>query len=186
MTDIREPDAFTPDFEALYEPHLGHGASMTPRMAYCLWTAAEILADTWRCVFDEDLVEALPPIARPYAHGRWLEKFIAGFDHVAERIATGHGESSCLALCTAEEMALHEIIDNAEDFLGDEIPVPEWLEDLPDHGEDDRDFDLMREILFEDHDVLMLFNPELARFINDREFRSTILHPRNWFKPFRT
>lgn len=187
MTYTRELESLVPDFETLYEPRLARGSSMTPRMAYYLWNAAEILGDTWRHLFEEDLVDdSLPPIARPYAHGRWLRKFIAGFDRLAERIATGEGESSSLALCTAEEMALHEVINTAEDFAVDGVLDPEWIEDLPMHGQDDTDFELMREILFEDHDVLMLYNPALAPLLNDPEFRSTILHPRNWFKPFRS
>ncbi len=39
--------------------------------------------------------------------------------------------------------------------------------DLPDHGDDDTNFWLMREILFEDHDVLMLYNPSLDGIEHD-------------------
>ena len=186
MTDTRNVDNDVPDFKSLYEPHLAHGASMTPRMAYCLWQSAVILADTWRFLFDDDLVEGcLPPIARQYASGHWLEQFIAGFDRLAERIAAGHGDTSCLAVCTAEEMALHEIIQAAEDFVDDEIIDGDALAALPDHGEDDEDFDLMRDVLFEDHDVLMLFNARFEPYVNDPALGTTHLHPQNWFKPFR-
>jgi hypothetical protein len=42
----------------------------------------------------------------------------------------------------------------------------------------------MRELLFEDHDVLMLVNPTLDG-IEDSDFTgSANLHPRDWVKPF--
>ena len=60
---------------------------------------------------------------------------------------------------------------------------------LPDHGGDDADSERMREVLFADHDVLLLFEPSLdgvedpdseaarfERFVN--------LHPKDWFEPF--
>ena len=67
--------------------------------------------------------------------------------------------------CTGEEMALHKIIEYASDFAEDEKEC--HIEDyyaLPVHEEDD-DFDTVRENLFQDHDVLMLFNKSTEKFM---------------------
>jgi hypothetical protein len=42
----------------------------------------------------------------------------------------------------------------------------------------------MRDVLFEDHDFLMLFNPALDGVELDRDGDSP-LRPSNWFEPFR-
>jgi hypothetical protein len=42
----------------------------------------------------------------------------------------------------------------------------------------------MREVLFEDHDVLMLFNSTLDGIEHSIDGTSS-LHPRDWFQPFR-
>ena len=54
--------------------------------------------------------------------------------------------------CTGEEMALHKIIEHASEVDADE----DIYDTLPEHEEDD-DFDTISDIMFEDHDVLMLF-----------------------------
>lgn len=57
--------------------------------------------------------------------------------------------------CTGEEMALHTILDYAEeDFEEDEdyLALPQFA--------NDEDFDLAREALFEDQDVLELFEDD--------------------------
>jgi hypothetical protein len=43
----------------------------------------------------------------------------------------------------------------------------------------------MREVLFEDHDVLMLFNPSLDGVDDSPVIAAAYLHPRDWFRPFR-
>ncbi len=55
--------------------------------------------------------------------------------------------------CTGEEMALHKIIEHASE---DQFEEDKIYESLPVNEEDD-DFDMVSEILFEDHDVLMLY-----------------------------
>lgn len=54
---------------------------------------------------------------------------------------------------------------------------------LPDHGDRDEDFYWMREVLFEDHDVLMLYNRPLDGIEIEADGNSS-LHPRDWFLPF--
>ena len=174
-----------PDFTVLCEPHVdGDGWQMTPRMAWYLWSAALYLADEWRSSVATTLVDALPPVARPYATDRaWRTQFIDGFERIADRIAKG-GEDDFLARCTAEELALHKTIDLAEAHRIDDIVSPATVSHLPDHGERDDDFHWMREVLFEDHDVLMLYNPAIDG-VEDEVDGNAALHPNDWFVPFR-
>lgn len=43
----------------------------------------------------------------------------------------------------------------------------------------------MREVLFEDHDLLMLFNPALDGIDGPVIISATYLQPRDWFRPVR-
>ena len=88
-------------------------------------------------------------------------------------------------MCTAEELALHEIINEAEGFANDGgVEADDGLQ-LPCHGAGDLDFDLMREVLFEDHDCLMLYDERLAPFVESDGIRTTVLHRLNRFERFR-
>lgn len=189
--DTSAGTAPVPDFAALYEPGYSRGARMTPRMAYSLWHSSVYLADTWRDGRDDPelLVESLPPLARPLAHGEWYDRFADGFDQLADRIAAGDGDQERLASCTGEEMALHLAIDLAEALTIDGLLDLDAASSLPDHGTDDGDFDTMRNLLFTDHDVLILFDPamdgaEIPGSLLERAERYANLHPRDWFKPF--
>jgi len=79
------------------------------------------------------------------------------------------------------------VIDLAEDFAADGMfPIQDHL---PAHGEADTDFESGREVLFCDHDVLMLFNASLDGIEDDsnqisEDFRFANLHPRDWFVTF--
>lgn len=190
-TSRQDPDC--PDFAALYEADYKRGAHMTPRMACWLWQTCIYLADTWRGYRDdpEPLLELLPPIARPFARGEWFDRFTDGFDALATRIGDGAGDQERLAACTGEEMALHLALDLAGAQLADGMIGPDIdpASSLPDHGDDDADFDSMRDLLFTDHDVLVLFDPlmdgaEVPDGELDRVARYANLHPRDWFKPF--
>lgn len=182
------PSDDRPPFAELYGT-----TTMTPRMAYWLWSTGLYMADTWRGARDnpELLQEWLPPIARPLAHGEWLDQFIGCLDALADRIATGTTGVDGLSRCTGEEMALHLIIDLAEAHFDDDILGPEIGDAprLPNRGDADENFDLMRDVLFKDNDVLMLNDPMLDG-IDDPESdlarieRTVNLHPRDWFRPF--
>lgn len=182
-----------PDFAALYEADHSRGARVTPRMAYWLWHACIYLADTWRDGRDDPavLVDQLPPLARPLAHSEWFDRFTDCFDELASRMAAGDGDRERLATCTGEEMALHIAVDLAEAFVTDGLLGPDVgrVSSLPDHGDADRNFEKMRDLLFTDHDVLILFDPsmdgaEIPDSEIDRVERYANLHPRDWFKPF--
>lgn len=192
--DDRETDRDgEPKFADLYQPGPDNRFAMTPRMAYWLWSTSIFLSDTWRDARDDPalLLDFLPPIARPSAHGDWFDSFVDCFEQLAARLGTGEGVQGSLALCTGEELALHLVIDLAETYLADGIIGPDIDEAaaLPDHASADDDFDAMRERLFTDHDVLMLFDMSFDGVDDpDSEIaqiqRHANLNPRDWFKPF--
>lgn len=178
-------DDHEPNFTALYEPHVdGGGWQMSPRMAWHLWSAARYLADEYRTSHPETFASLLPRIAAPYVADRtWRQRFVAGFEHIADRLAAPDGEE-VLAHCTAEEIALHLTINLAHDHWLDDMVSPAAVHHLPDHGAQDEAFLWMRDVLLEDHDYLMLFNPALDGIELDAADGSH-LRPANWFEPFR-
>ncbi|HET7486954.1 MAG TPA: hypothetical protein VFJ85_03435 [Acidimicrobiales bacterium] len=152
------PDEPLPPFERLYPP----GALISPRMAYWLWATAQVLGDTWREEWKagEEMTWWFPVVARPYATSVWLERFIACFDAVAERLAAGFDQDYGLPTCTGEELALHFVLDAAFDFVNDGLLVAdEQVAALRPGSDDEADFDAARADLFVDHDVLLLFDP---------------------------
>lgn len=184
--DTPDDDSDEPDFAAIYEPHVdGDGWQTTPRMAWQLWSAALYLADEWRTSQPEALAKALPPVARAYTSDRaWRQRFVAGFDRLAGRLAAIDEDGDTLARCTAEELALHLTINVAEQHRLDGALSPAAACHLPDHGTRDQAFDRMREALFEDHDFLLLYNPSLDGIETELDGNPS-LHPRDWFTPFR-
>lgn len=183
MSTAGRPDA-QPDFASIY----ANDQILTPRLAAHLWAAAVYLSDTYGEDPDSGLLrQELPPIAQRLADDAWIERFVACFEVLADRLGRGRFVPELLAACTAEEMALHMVIDLAEAFVNDGIVPPHSL--LPARGDDDTDFDWAREVLFRDHDVLMLFNRSLDGIEDDSselaaQYRFANLHPRDWFDAF--
>lgn len=176
-----------------YESNHARGAVMTPLLAYWLWDSCGYLGDMCReCGDQPELIhDLLPPIARPYARAEWLDRFANCFDALATRIAAGEGDSEKLATCTGEEMALHLAIAQMESHLADGLIGPDVgpAEFLPDHGDDDYAFEALRDLLFTDHDVLMLYDASIDGIEDEagkawQVARYANLHPRDWFKPF--
>lgn len=175
-----------PDFAAVFEPHVnGDGWQMTPRMALQLWHAALRMADEWDNFDVEEMVDDLPPVARPFAaDDAWRRQFTDAFRCVAHRLGSADEQGEILLRRTAEEVALHLSIDLAKGDAIAGVEPPVQYQDLPDHEDRDSDFEWMREVLFEDHDVLMLYNPALDGIEIDFD-SNDLLHPRDWFQPFR-
>jgi len=157
-------------------------------MAARLWVAAQLVHDAFRQDEADMWLEQLPTVAATHVDERFIAAFGSRFDVIALRLAEGLEELSAVATCTADELALHMIIGYAEEQRRDGSPAWGWIEALPHHPDDD-DFDLLRDILFEDNDVLILYNPamdgiedpesdiaQIQRFVN--------LHPNDWFKTF--
>lgn len=175
------PDA--PDFARLYARP---GLPMSPRMASRLWAAAVMLADTYQGR-SHLLRRSLPPIAQRVVDEAWMERFVSCFDSLALRFERREVDATRISTCTAEEMALHLIIEAAEDATRDGSLVTDLS--LPADPDRDGDFDAVRELLFGDHDVLLLFDPSLdgieaPDWDLDEHPLFANLHPRAWFLPF--
>ena len=182
MTGDAVPGA--PDFARLYA---GAGSPLSPRMAARLWAAAVTLADT----YDEGrwhlLRRSLPPIVQRVADEVWLERFVACFEALARRLEAGGFDATQITTCTAEEMALHLVIDAAEGATGDGSLATDLS--LPASPDRDEDFDAIRELHFRDHDVLLLFDASLdgieaPNSALDEHGLFANLHPQAWFLPF--
>ena len=173
-----------PDFARLYA---GPGSPLSPRMAARLWAAAVTLADT----YDEGrwhlLRRSLPPIVQRVADEVWMERFVACFEALARRLEGGGSDGTQITTCTAEEMALHLVIDAAEGATGDGSLATDLS--LPARPDRDEDFDAIRELHFPDHDVLLLFDASLdgieaPNSAIDEHGLFANLHPQAWFLPF--
>lgn len=187
-----QPPKREPDFARLYAESAAAGR-VTPRLAYCLWSIAGYLADTWRDALSDpaSLLEELPPAAQRVADEAWLARFVQCFEALAERMASADFPETGPALCTGDEMALHLVIAYAEDIVAHGLLDPAGSPEasLPAWGEPDPDFDVARDELFHDHDVLALFEPALDGIEDpesdvNRAFRMVNLHPAQWFLPF--
>ncbi|MEV0219891.1 hypothetical protein [Streptomyces sp. NPDC050704] len=90
--------------------------------------------------------------------------------------------------CTAEEMALHLAIEDAPSCLDDIDARDTTHSQLPEHR-DDYDWDACSDLLFQDHDVLMLFDARLDGIedpdgdVNQRLGMGD-LRTAAWFEPF--
>lgn len=83
------------------------------------------------------------------------------FDALADRIALGHTADDEVTTCTGEEMALRLLIDFAQDEFDSGFGSDaEALDQLPDHGAADSDFERARDVLLPDEDVLMLYDAD--------------------------
>jgi hypothetical protein len=175
-----------PDFRSIY-----CDSSLSPRMAARLWAVAEILYDDFHLGLADDIVSQLPPIARLHADERFVTAFASRFAVIAKRLAEGLDCLEWIATCTADEMAVHLILAHAEDLSITSEPA--WIETLPgrdpDEDEDEDDFDLLVDLLFQDTDVLMLYNPALDGIEDPdspigQQLGIANLHPNDWFKQF--
>ncbi|TGN72323.1 hypothetical protein E5083_29980 [Streptomyces bauhiniae] len=79
------------------------------------------------------------------------------FDDLADALNKGRWPEPT---CTAEEMALHLAIEDAPAYLEDR-PADDEHHTPPRH-EDDYSWDGCADLLFQDHDVLTLFDASLA------------------------
>lgn len=145
------------------------GFQLTPRTATAVWTVAQILADH---AYDDVEEHGDKPVLAKNAwalFGRypritwaqdavWRRQAARVYDDLAADLEAG--EWPC-PRCPAEEMALHLILRDVPAAVDDD-----WAgldrEDtrLPAHP-DDFSWDLAQDVLFQDTDILALFNPDL-------------------------
>ncbi|MEU6357643.1 tetratricopeptide repeat protein [Streptomyces sp. NPDC047072] len=117
----------------------------------------------------------------------WRQQMIQAFDDLATDVKQG---SPPRPRCTGEEMALHLALEHAAAITEDSPELTEeFTKGLPEQP-DDYDWFACKDLLFEDHDVLMLYKPwmegieEPSNSVN-QHMRLANLRPDDWFKPFR-
>ncbi len=132
----------------------------------------------------------LPPVCDRQSQP-WRLAMVRALDDLAEDLRAGRAP---LPHCNAEEIALHLILQEARILLEEaddaayfaELglpPRPAWS---PRH----RQFDLMREVFFQDEDVLMSYDAGMADIAGDpahlvtRMLHTGDLRPRSWFWTF--
>jgi hypothetical protein len=167
-----------PDFAALFtvcrcgKASCGtcDGLQLTPRTAAVLWTVAQILADYGYDDAEEHGSDLVPERAGWYLFDRyprltwrqdaeWRRRAARAYDDLAADLAAGEWP---LPTCPAEELALHLILEDAPSAVEDGwTGLDEATFDaLPAHP-DDLDWDAMPDVLFQDIDILHLFEPGL-------------------------
>ena len=145
----------------------------TPRTAYALAAVAEVILDDYREYtreiapgeWVEDFEYSWTTVNPGTMTLPWLLRFRQAFKNLISDLALG---DLPLPRCTAEEVALHTMIDAAEGY-GEDIKGEMFdYGAIPPHPED-FDWEQCRSLLFEDHDVLMLNNPALDGIENDEQ-----------------
>ncbi|MFJ4526229.1 hypothetical protein ACIP4Y_35850 [Streptomyces sp. NPDC088810] len=129
---------------------------------------------------------SLPPITF-YQYHQWRRQMARCFDDLAAELAeTG----TVRPRCSGEEMALHLGIDRAKSLTRNQPRlVAETVAGL-DEDRRDFDWDWCSTVLFEDHDVLMLFDASLDGIEDSGNELNHALGLANlaaaaWFAPFR-
>jgi hypothetical protein len=174
------------------------GFQLTPRTAWVLWSFVELIAD--RAFNDveqhgDEPVDAssgnwlafseYPPITWKQ-DAVWRRQAARAFDDLADDLESG---SWPRPTCPGEEMALHLVLDTAEkDWASDDILPTETLAALPAHRED-LDWDMCRDVFFQDVDILALLDPchdgiEHPEDPQNRELGMGDYRPPAWFRTF--
>ncbi|MFF8618630.1 hypothetical protein [Streptomyces sp. NPDC015350] len=185
------------DEEGLLEDE--HEGALTPRTAAVLRLAGEELsALAWQEVTalgDEPLsygaggVFGRLPAITLRRDRQWRRQMARAFDDLAADLGMT-GRAGVEPRCTAEEMALHLMIDRARSITANRPnAVRDLVADLPAHRAD-YDWEGCSDELFEDHDVLMLFDDRLDGLEDpDSDIHQAMgmvnLAADKWFEPFR-
>lgn len=138
------------------------------------------LGDNYEFVFSD------MPVLTWRQDAQWRRQMVRCFADLADDIRAGKWP---LPTCTGEEIALHMAIDHASCMVVDDPElVTSFVEELPPHH-NDWDWVMCISALFEDTDVLFLYEP-WAQGIEDSEhylnqFGDMVnLEAEDWFKPF--
>ncbi len=116
----------------------------------------------------------------------WRRQAARAYDDLTADLAVGKW---LLPTCPGEEMALHLLLDDVGPAVDDDrVGFEETLARLPEHP-DDLNWDMAYEVLFQDTDILDLFNVKLdgiedPRDHYNREIGMGDYRPQAWFKPF--
>jgi len=171
------------------------GFQLTPRTAAALWARCQLLGDG---AYNDIETHGDNPVDPDEAWivfsdfpritwrqtSAWRRQCARAFDDLAGDLAAGHWP---LPTCPAEEMALHLAVQ-ANQELDDE-----WLEQIlttmrSDPGDEDRDG--VTDALFQDTDILGLFDPALDGIEDPNSdanayFQIGDYRPPAWFHTFR-
>jgi hypothetical protein len=198
------PRAADPDFVALFaicqcgkdSCDTCSGYQLTSRTAAALWTVAQILADFAyddvtefgdEAVNDEDwaLFNRYPPVTHRQ-DAVWRRQAARVYDDLTDDIATGREPHPT---CPGDEMALHLMLRDAAGAVEDGwAPLDELLAQLPEHP-DDFEWDAASQVLFQDYDILGLFDVELDGVEDtesglNRKIGMGDYRPPAWFRTF--
>jgi hypothetical protein len=158
------------------------GYQLTPRTAVVLWTVAQLLADR---AYDDVTQHGDEPLIDdstwslfdryPQITWRqdavWRRQAARGFDDLAADLAAGRWP---LPTCPGEELALHLILEDAPSAVNDGWGLGDTTDALPGHP-DDYDWGMASEVLFQDHDILDLFDAEMDGIEDpDSEYNKTM------------
>jgi|GEM_PF-1237699 len=200
----RDGPASWPRFDVLFAPCSCDqdscddcaGFQLTARTAAVLWIALGLLADQ---AYEDVETHGDNPVddARDWflfdeypriTFGQdavWRRQAARCFDDLAGDLAAGRWPSP---RCAGEEMALHLALNLAPDILDDGGSLADRVERLPSHPRD-LDWDACVDGLFQDTDILALFNESLDGIEDpdtamNREAGVGDYRPAAWFKPF--
>ncbi|MBO0804917.1 MAG: hypothetical protein J2P25_17815 [Nocardiopsaceae bacterium] len=196
---VRSCDLEHADEDEAYDCEICGDWQLTPRTADMLHTALETLSDEahddadrkgdepvpGKNTNDWSLFDRLPRITWTM-NAKWRHDFGHACEDLVRDLVAGQWPQP---RCTAEEMALHLAIQDAPGYLEMwQDAEDEHHEALPKHP-DDYDWHACSEFLFEDHDVLMLFDEGLDGLDNpSNELNHAAgvgdLRAAAWFKPF--
>jgi hypothetical protein len=127
----------------------------------------------------------LPAVYARHYTPEFLDRFLLAVEAVREKLKTSHPYLAC----TAEELAAHAILEEAESW-GEDWEADALAEfGIVDEVRGRADVQWLRDTAFEDHDVLMLFDARMDGVEESDLARSmgfANLAARDWFKPFRS
>jgi hypothetical protein len=173
------------------------GMQLTPRTADALYSAASLLADQ---AFDDVEEHGDRPVEKsgnwavfdtfPRITWRqdaaWRRQAARAFDDLCGDLAAGEWPRP---RCAAEEMAAHLTLRLAKDGVADEwLPISRESMEVPRH-EDDLDWESLGDVLFQDIDILSLFDQELDGIEDpesdlNRYMAMGDYRPQSWFETF--
>jgi hypothetical protein len=171
---------------------------MTPRTAAVLWSVAQVLADYGYDDVEKHGSDPLPERTGWYLFDRyprltwsqdatWRRRAARAYDDLAADLAAGGWP---LPTCPAEELALHLILEDAPPTVEDGWTGLDEaaFDSLPGHP-DDLDWDAMPDVLFQDTDILHLFEPGLDGIDDPHDALNTAMaigdyRPSAWFENF--
>lgn len=170
---------------------------MTPRTSRILSCNLEILADMAHDELNELSDQPISPShfgtffaflpASTWGQSRsWRRRVLRALDDLNEDITLGR---SPMPRCAAEELALHFALQSASAMTCDEPDlVAEFTQGLP-KQQGDYDWPTCSDLLFQDHDVLFLYDPMMRGLEHpddplNRRMGIGDLRPEGWFKEF--